>query len=63
MLGPAARASGRAIDTRERSPRLAYEGFRPDAGTGGGDVAARMEIRALELETVFAVLDGLLERR
>ena len=50
------------IDTRARSPRLAYEGFRPDAGTGEGDVAARMEIRALELETVFAVLDGLLER-
>jgi Ni,Fe-hydrogenase III large subunit len=61
VRGPAARASGVAIDARSRSPRLDHEGFAPAAGGGEGDVAARLEIRALELDAVFAMLDRLLD--
>ncbi len=60
--GPAARASGVTRDARERSPRLAYAGFRaaaPDAPDG--DVAARLHVRAAELEDTFAILDELLD--
>jgi Ni,Fe-hydrogenase III large subunit len=60
--GPSARASGVSADVRERSPRLAYPGFRA-AGPGApdGDVAARMRVRAAELEDTFAILDELLD--
>ncbi len=61
VRGPAARASGRPDDVRTRSPRLAYEGFRPAACGGEGDVAARLEIRARELEATAAMLDALLD--
>jgi Ni,Fe-hydrogenase III large subunit len=62
-VGPAARAAGVALDVRSASPRLAYSGFecrlpdRPD-----GDVRARLEQRALELEEslelALRLLDG-----
>jgi Ni,Fe-hydrogenase III large subunit len=60
-VGPAARASGIAEDLRTHSPRLAYQGFvaahLPDAA---GDVAARLGMRALELQSTCDVLDDLL---
>jgi Ni,Fe-hydrogenase III large subunit len=59
--GPAARACGIAQDARCHSPRLHYEGFAPavpDAPTG--DVAARLDIRGLELTTTFGILADLL---
>ena len=60
-VGPAARASGVRHDLREDSPRLWYPRFRPATPVEtGGDVASRMEIRALELEQTFAILDDLL---
>lgn len=60
-VGPAARASGVGRDEREDAPRLWYDGFRralPVEATG--DVAARMEARAVELEATFGILDELL---
>jgi Ni,Fe-hydrogenase III large subunit len=60
-VGPAARASGVREDLREDSPRLWYGDFtpaRPLAETG--DVAARLQVRAAELETTFELLDDLL---
>jgi Ni,Fe-hydrogenase III large subunit len=62
--GPAARASGSREDLREHSPRLAYDGVRaalPDEPRG--DVAARMEARAVELAAGLTLLDGLLDGR
>ena len=60
--GPAARASGVAVDARADSPRLVYPGFRPATpGDPDGDVAARMRVRAAELEDTFAILDDLLD--
>lgn len=59
--GPSARASGTGRDVREESPRLWYPGFataRPPEARG--DVAARMEARAVELEDTLRILDGLL---
>jgi Ni,Fe-hydrogenase III large subunit len=62
--GPAARASGVRVDARAGSPRLWYErGFEPAAPRAAtGDVAARLELRATELETTCDVLDELLAR-
>jgi Ni,Fe-hydrogenase III large subunit len=61
-VGPAARASGARIDSRTTAPRLAYPAaFAPVAPPSpSGDVAARLELRALELHATFALLDGLL---
>jgi len=59
--GPAARASGVREDVRTTSPRLAYaalEAVVPD--DPAGDVAARLTMRALELETTADVLEELL---
>ena len=50
-VGPAARAAGAPLDVRSTSTRLDYAGFEcrlPDRPTG--DVRARLEQRALELE-------------
>jgi Ni,Fe-hydrogenase III large subunit len=59
--GPAARASGRAVDARTTSPRLAYESFLPATPRRAtGDVAARLDVRAAELQTTWDILDGLL---
>jgi Ni,Fe-hydrogenase III large subunit len=61
-VGPAARASGVAVDARTTSPRLAYPAdFAPAApSAAAGDVAARLEMRAVELRDTFALLDELL---
>jgi Ni,Fe-hydrogenase III large subunit len=63
-VGPAARAAGVALDVRTESPRLAYEGFALSklAAPAAGDVAARAEIRALEAEVTFSLLDALFDR-
>jgi Ni,Fe-hydrogenase III large subunit len=64
-VGPAARASGIARDARTSSPRLAYgSSFAPAAlPDPTGDVRARLELRPVELEASFVVLDELLTRR
>ena len=61
-VGPAARAAGSREDVRAHSPGLLYGSSfaaarldRPD-----GDVAARLRIRAAELEQTFELLDELL---
>jgi len=61
-VGPAARAAGIGIDTRAASPGLWYGSRFPAAVPPGarGDVAARLEVRALELIEVFALLEELL---
>ncbi len=61
-VGPAARAAGMRIDTRTASPGLWYGSSFPAAvpPRARGDVAARLEVRALELIEVFALLDELL---
>ena len=62
-VGPAARASGIREDMRSVSPRLAYERFTPASPTTpSGDVAARLRVRAIELETTYELLEELLER-
>jgi Ni,Fe-hydrogenase III large subunit len=62
-VGPAARASGIAEDARTHAPRLAYHGFEPVAPKrAAGDVQARLEQRALELQQTFELLDELLVR-
>ncbi len=60
-VGPSARAAGVDRDTRSESPRLAYPGFTPATlGRASGDVAARLDIRQVELEQTFAILGELL---
>jgi Ni,Fe-hydrogenase III large subunit len=60
-VGPAARACGLRRDTRSESPRLAYDGFASlAASNSSGDVAARLDIRQLELQQTLALLDELL---
>ncbi len=62
-VGPAARAAGIREDARSASPRLAYDGFVPAApDAASGDVAARLRMRAIELEATYEILEGLLER-
>jgi len=62
-VGPAARASGVALDVRSHSPRLAYGGFQAAAPEkADGDVAARLDVRGTELEASFALLAELLAR-
>ena len=59
--GPAARASGVARDAREDAERLWYAGLEPARPrVASGDVAARLQLRAAELETAFELLDDLL---
>ncbi len=60
--GPVARAAGVSIDARSDSPRLWYgSAFRPATPREPtGDVAARLELRAAELETTYDLLDELL---
>ena len=60
-VGPSARAAGVERDTRSESPRLSYSGFVPArSGQASGDVAARLDIRQVELEQTFGLLDELL---
>jgi Ni,Fe-hydrogenase III large subunit len=61
-VGPVARAAGIAIDARTSAPRLAYDGFAPAVpDRTDGDVAARLEVRGLELAATFGVLERLLD--
>jgi Ni,Fe-hydrogenase III large subunit len=63
-VGPAARAAGLGDDLRASSPRLAYAGFEPARPErAAGDVQARVEQRALELEQTFEILERLLDGR
>ncbi len=62
-VGPAARASGIADDVRSHSPRLCYPDFAPAAPEEPtGDVAARLELRGVELSATSAMLAELLAR-
>ncbi len=61
-VGPSARASGIQRDARRESPRLTYAAFTPvSPAKPGGDVAARLDVRGLELEQTLALLDELLD--
>ena len=61
--GPSARAAGVAVDVRQASPRLAYEGFAPVvASRTTGDVKSRLEQRHVELVQSFGLLETLLAR-
>ncbi len=61
-VGPAARASGVALDARAGNRRLACEGLHPASlPNAGGDVAARLRIRAIELEATYDLLEELLD--
>ena len=61
-VGPAARAAGVTVDARASATRLSYDDFSPvTPGRAVGDVRARFEQRALELEQSFVLLDGLLD--
>jgi Ni,Fe-hydrogenase III large subunit len=61
-VGPAARASGLEQDTRADSVGLWYGSAFPAAApeVSSGDVAARLQLRAVELERTFEILDDLL---
>ncbi len=61
-VGPVARASGLGLDVRTASPGLWYGSTFAAAvpPVAGGDVAARLEVRAIELETTIEMLDELL---
>jgi Ni,Fe-hydrogenase III large subunit len=60
-VGPAARAAGVAEDERRHAPRLWYPGFTPSAPEApGGDVAARVAVRAAEIPACLEMLDALL---
>ena len=62
-VGPAARAAGIRDDARSTSPRLAYDGFTPAwIRAPAGDVASRLRLRAIELESTYDVLEGLLAK-
>jgi Ni,Fe-hydrogenase III large subunit len=62
-VGPAARAAGIHSDARTASPRLSYTGFTPaQLPNPTGDVAARLRIRAVELEATCDLLEQLLAR-
>ncbi|MEX2105918.1 MAG: NADH-quinone oxidoreductase subunit C [Solirubrobacterales bacterium] len=61
-VGPAGRASGLGQDTRSDSPALWYGSSFVAAAPAEttGDIAARLEMRAVELEVTFELLDDLL---
>ena len=61
-VGPAARASGLAEDVRATSGLLAYDGFETIVPRrAAGDVQARLEQRALEVQQTFDLLASLLD--
>ncbi len=62
-VGPAARASGIAEDARATSNGLAYDGFTTIVPhRAAGDVQARLEQRALEVQQTFDLLASLFDR-
>ncbi|HVC87380.1 MAG TPA: NADH-quinone oxidoreductase subunit C [Gaiellaceae bacterium] len=61
-VGPAARASGLAEDARATAGLLAYDGFETIVPRrAAGDVQARLEQRALEVQQTFDLLASLLD--
>ena len=61
-VGPSARASGVDLDARSSAPDLLYPGFRSARLVDAtGDVAARAEMRKIELEATGQLLDPLLQ--
>jgi Ni,Fe-hydrogenase III large subunit len=61
-VGPSARASGLELDARATSPELLYSGFRASTlANPSGDVAARAEMRHVELSATGELLARLLE--
>ncbi len=62
-VGPAARATGIVDDARATSTALAYDGFRTIVPhRAAGDVQARLEQRALEVQQTFDLLASLLDK-
>ncbi len=65
-VGPAARAAGISEDVRSAGPHLAYDNFTvasvPPPASPAGDVAARLQMRAVELDASFTMLEDLLSR-
>jgi Ni,Fe-hydrogenase III large subunit len=60
-VGPAARAVGVPLDARSNASRLAYPRFQPAIPRHpGGDVASRVNVRAMEVDVTLALLDELL---
>ncbi len=60
-VGPSARAAGVSLDVRTTAPELRYENFVPVyPGSPAGDVAARAEVRHLELGATSRMLVELL---
>jgi len=60
-VGPAARAAGVPLDARSTGSRLAYPGFEPTIPRHpAGDVASRVNVRAMEVDVTLAMLDELL---
>ncbi len=60
-VGPSARSAGVRLDTRSESPRLFYGEFTPATPERvSGDVAARLDMRRVELAQTFAILEELL---
>lgn len=61
-VGPSARASGVDLDVRSSAPDLLYSGFRSATlADAAGDVAARAEMRHIELKSTGELLAGLLQ--
>lgn len=62
VVGPTARASGVDCDLRRDHPHDAYESFRFEIPVEeGGDVRARLMVRAREVEQSFSILQQALE--
>jgi Ni,Fe-hydrogenase III large subunit len=62
VVGMAARASGIDADLRRDHPHDAYEGLRFDVPVEeGGDVRARLMVRAREVEQSFLILGQVLD--
>ncbi len=63
ITGPAARASGAAVDTRVDHPYGLYPAFNLQTGTrGGGDVMARFKQKADEVLESATIIDNLAKR-
>ncbi len=61
VVGPAARASGIAQDTRRHSPNLEYPNFEPATlADPTGDVRARIEMRAIEIRESIQIVTRIL---
>jgi Ni,Fe-hydrogenase III large subunit len=62
-LGYVGRASGLAFDARKDAPYLPYQGMNVDVPVlTQGDVAARVEVRALEILASLSLIENLIEQ-